>query len=339
MGERARRFHSQATEISEFSDGVGAYTGLTAAVLCSDFKVMLVDEPEAFLHPPLARRLGRTLAELASERDGNVFASTHSSEFVMGAVQSGTPVNIVRLTFRNNTPTATLLEATDLRSLMRDPLLRSTGVLAALFHEGAVVGEGDRDRAFYQEINERLLAEKSKGADDCLFLNAHNKQTLRRIIRPLREMGIPVAAIADVDIIKPNGLKDLLEDAFVPPELVTSLGQLRGGIFHAFGAKQADMKRGGINLLDAQAKESAGSLLNQLSEYGIFVVPGGEVESWLPELGVGVPKEEWLSAIFERMGTDPNHADYVHPASGGVWDFVRKIAHWIGNPERKGMPR
>src|SRR3712207_7460489 len=38
------------------------------------------------------------------------------------------------------------------------------------------------DRVFYSEINERLLAARAGGADGCVFLNAQNKQTIRRIL-------------------------------------------------------------------------------------------------------------------------------------------------------------
>jgi hypothetical protein len=99
------------------------------------------------------------------------------------------------------------------------------------------------------------------------------------------------------------------------------------------------MKEGGIDLLDHGSKESAQSYINQLAEYGIFVVPSGEVESWLPELGVHVSsKGAWLPTVFARMGTDPSQSGYVYPSTGGVWHFVRKIATWINNPLRKGMP-
>jgi hypothetical protein len=47
---------------------------------------------------------------------------------------------------------------------MRDPLLRSVGVLGALFYNGAVICEADADRALYQELNERLLAHSKHGA-------------------------------------------------------------------------------------------------------------------------------------------------------------------------------
>jgi predicted ATPase len=96
----AVEFFGRATDIAEFSDGVKAFTGLLAAVLCSQYLLILIDEPEAFLHPPLVRKLGRRLTEIASERGGSVLASTHSADFLMGSVQAGKSVNVVRLTYK-----------------------------------------------------------------------------------------------------------------------------------------------------------------------------------------------------------------------------------------------
>lgn len=48
---------------------------------------------------------------------------------------------------------------------MQNPLLRSIGVFNALFYNAVVVTEADADRAFYQEINERLLKEKRSKRD------------------------------------------------------------------------------------------------------------------------------------------------------------------------------
>ena len=104
---------------------------------------------------------------------------------------------------------------------MRNPLLRSTGVLGALFYEFVIVTEADADRAFYQEINERLLdAGDGRGIPNCLFLNAQNKQTVKSIIKPLREIGIPAVAVIDIDILKEGGggavWSDFMESCFVP---------------------------------------------------------------------------------------------------------------------------
>ena len=185
--ERARAFHEAAKDILDLSDGVQAFTGIIAAVLSANYKIVLIDEPEAFLAPALARKLGYRLATLSREREGSLFAATHSADFLMGCVQAGVGINIVRLTYRGGIATARLLQRETLLQFMRDPLLRSTNVLSALFHESAVTTEGDTDRAFYQEINERLLSFGREGIDNCLFLNARNKQTVPKVAGPLRD--------------------------------------------------------------------------------------------------------------------------------------------------------
>lgn len=336
LDARAQAFHGCAPDIAEMSDGVRAFTGLTAAVLSADYRIMLVDEPEAFLHPPLTRKLGRRLTELAAERGANVMAATHSPDFVMGCIQAGKPVNIVRLTYRRGVASARLLASAELRTLMRDPLLRSTGVLGALFHEGALVCEADADRVFYQEVNERLMAARAGGADGCVFLNAQNKQTIRRIIRPLRGMGIPAAAIADLDLLKgKEDFRDLISAAFVPRVFWEPWEEVRVRVHQKL--RNEEFKMGGIHTLGRELRAQARMLLDNLASYGIFLVPSGELESWLPELEVGGHGPEWLTQIFDRMGTDPTDGHYRRPSEGGVWRFMQAVAAWIADPHRRGM--
>ena len=228
--------------------------------------------------------------------------------------------------------------------MMRDPLLRSTRVMDALFHQGALVCESDADRAFYQEINDRLSGANLGAVMDCIFLNAQNKQTVRRIVRPLRDMGIPAAAAIDLDIVKKgtnNDLRDLMEAAYVPDGLIKSYGQLRGEVEAVFVANGLSPKRAGIYSLGRAQQETAQVLLRDLGEYGIFLVPVGELEQWLSFLGIpsdsSEQKRDWLPTIFERMGSDPDEPGYLMPNGDDVWSFIRQISKWIDNPSRKGM--
>jgi hypothetical protein len=334
--DRSRLFHGRAHDVDSLSDGVRAFTGLAAAVLSAEYRIMLVDEPEAFLHPPLTRKLGKRLTQLATERGANLLAATHSPDFVMGCITSGQAVNIVRLTYRRGVPGARLLAADKLETMMRDPLLRSTGVLGALFHEGAVVCEADADRVFYAEVNERLLAHEQGGADGVVFLNAQNKQTVRRIVRPLREMGLPAVALLDLDLLKGReDFRDLLSAAFVPEVFWDPWEELRRRMHQKMNT--ADYKDGGIYRLQGEPREVADRLLEGLTEYGVFLVPAGELECWLPELEVGGHGPEWLTGVFRRMGSDPADPGYRAPGRGGVWSFMQRVAAWIGDPRRKGM--
>jgi ABC-type cobalamin/Fe3+-siderophores transport system ATPase subunit len=177
LDEKARNFHSKAQLIDELGDGVKTYTGLIAAILCLPHSIILVDEPEAFLHPPLARRLGYNLSKIAQERKASLIVATHSSEFLVGCMNAVNDVSVVRLTYERSVATARTLAATELSTIMCDPLMRSTNVLRALFSRAAVITESDADRAFYEEINRRLQSE-NRGIKDALFLNAQNVGTL-----------------------------------------------------------------------------------------------------------------------------------------------------------------
>lgn len=85
-------------------------------------------------------------------------------------------------------PAAHVLHSSEVEKLSRDPLLRSADALDALFARSAVVCEADSDRAFYEEINRRLLDTDGRtGALDPVFLNAQNWQTTLSLAKPLRQ--------------------------------------------------------------------------------------------------------------------------------------------------------
>lgn len=185
----AREFHGQAIHIKESSDGVQAFVGILCAVLSGDYRAILIDEPEAFLHPPLARKLGYQLTSKLKE-GGTLMASTHSPDFLIGCLQASPNVRVVRLEYSNGKSKGRIVDSTILTTLFKAPLIRSANVVSALFHDGVVVTESDNDRAFYSEIYYRL-AEHEKGYPSLLFVNAQNKQTIRDIIGPLRAFGVP----------------------------------------------------------------------------------------------------------------------------------------------------
>ncbi len=338
----AVRFHAAAQLIDEASDGVKAFTGIVTEVMAGDPSVMLIDEPEAFLHPSLASKLAQEVARAALSADKRVFVSTHSPQFVMGCIQSGAPVNIIRLTYRGGMATARVLPSSEILELMRHPLLRSTGLLSGLFYEFVVITESDADRALYQEVNERLLQFMPEwGIPNCLFINAQNKQTVQTLLRPLRKLGIPAVGVVDVDVLKEGGTNwtNLLSSADLPQLSHGSFATMRAAVKNAMDSTGKDMKRdGGVAILSGADRQAAEDLLNQLRQYGIFVVPGGELESWMKHLGAAGHGPAWLIEVFERVGEDPSDADYVRPGTDDVWAFVREIRSWLVDPTRKGIP-
>lgn len=335
----AREFYKRAMHVKDASDGVQAFVGIVVAVISGEYHTILIDEPEAFLHPPLARKLGKNLGDMAKNRKGTLFASTHSADFLMGCLQSSRDVRVVRLEYSNGKSRGKLVDSDKLEKFFSSPLVRSANVISSLFHDGVIVTEADNDRVFYSEVCHRIV-----GADLVRALiqvvNAQNKQTIRDIIGPLRQFGVPAAGVFDIDLLEDGGAEwtSLLRSANVPAPLHESLAIERASILKLFnGHDRKEMKRHGILLLDAGAQQAAKHLFGTLAEYGIFVVDRGELESWLPELGVVGKGTDWAVSMLSRLGSDSKSREYVQPAAGDVWDFVRDILAWIQHPDRKGM--
>lgn len=340
LNMNARAFHQQATHIKETSDGVQAFTGIVTAVLSGEFHTILVDEPEAFLHPPLARKLGKHLGTLATERGGALLASTHSPDFLMGCIQASKDVRVVRLEYNDGKSRGRMVDPVELEKLFQSPLMRSANAISGLFYDGVVVTESDNDRAFYAEIYHRLMS-ISSDLPSVLFVNAQNKQTIKDIIGPLRRFGVPAAAISDIDIIKDGGKTwtDWLDSAHVPKALHAGYQNQRGTLKSCFESSRRDMKtEGGVACLTGSDRDAADQLFDVLTEYGVFVVRIGELESWLADLNVSGKKTDWTIGMLERLGSDPSNATYIRPSSDDVWAFLRKIAAWIKDSNRKGIP-
>src|SRR5829696_9919895 len=98
------------------------------ALLLKQRPVCLIDEPEAFLHPPQAYGLGRFIARYGVSRDVATFVTTHSSQVLRGIVQATDRVEIVRLTRSSGKFRARRLPAEDLVEALNKPTLRAESV-------------------------------------------------------------------------------------------------------------------------------------------------------------------------------------------------------------------
>lgn len=339
LNAAAREFHSRALHIKEASDGVQAFTGIALATLTGEFRVILIDEPEAFLHPPLARKLGRHLGRLTSERSGNLLASTHSPEFLMGCVQATSEVRIVRLEYSGGRSRGKMVSPSRLQEFLKKPLVRSANVISGLFHDGVAITESDNDRVFYSEIYHRLSVE-NETLPSILFINAQNKQTMRDVMGPLREFGVPAVAIPDVDFVKDGGSNwtQWMSAGRIPDPLHIPYGQQRAAICQLLNSTGGDMKSGGgVNLLSGSDRAAADAFFDLMDSYGIFIVRNGELEDWLKGLKVSGRKTGWAVEMLERLGSDPDSSSYVKPSTDDVWAFMLKVARWIQTPSRLGM--
>ena len=98
-------------------------------------------------------------------------------------------------------------------------------------------------------------------------------------------------------------------------------------------------RNSGIQILGESDSEALQNLFDKLADYGLFVVPNGELESWLKRLGANGHGPNWLVEIFEKMGEDPDSNEYLKPSEDDVWKFIERISRWFFEPRRKGIPK
>ncbi|OWY59874.1 hypothetical protein B7486_72230, partial [cyanobacterium TDX16] len=182
-----------------------------------DWPVLLVDEPEAFLHPPQARRMGRLLAR--HRTSGQLFIATHSLDILLGLVsESDGDLSILRVQRPQAHTQVEVLDRRDVKRLWSDPLLQFSRALDGLFHDVTVVCESDSDALFYEQVAEWLAREGRDVAAaqlDVHYTFASGKQRMATIAEALVGVGVPTVVCADFDVLRERD---------VWGRLVTSLG-------------------------------------------------------------------------------------------------------------------
>jgi hypothetical protein len=339
-------------------DGMRSFLGLMLALITAQYPVLLVDEPEAFLHPPQARLLGRKLAAEAPERT-QVFVATHSLEVLQGLLDPAeAPVTVVRLTREGTVNPVAVLPSGSLQGLWRDPLLRYSNVLQGLFHQGVVVCESDSDSRFYAAVLDVMREEDQSPPHDLLFSQSGGKQRLLTVVRALRAVRVPTRVVADIDLLREvEPVRALVEalDGRWDEEVETDLRVVQTGVSQ-LGASPltevvreavtnilngadtrlsredaarirdaarvedgwARVKRGGIAALpQGDVSQRANRLLDTLAQRGVYVVPVGELERWVPEIGGHGPS--WVSAVLDQN----RHAD----PTLGARTFIQAVAN------------
>lgn len=317
-------------------DGIRSYVAIVLAVLLCKDRIILIDEPEAFLHTSHQRSLGKWLSKQASESDYQIFVATHSAGFLSGLIGNDGTASIVRLSRDASGNHVKVLSTEQLKKLASSSLLSSQRILDSLFHRGVVICEADSDRIVYQAVSDICINDHQHQ-----FVFAHDKQSLKIVANLLSESMVPYSVIADLDMIhKEEELIELIQamridldlarvkqlrkslatfidgmaDSEIEKNLKESIERLASDVSGANvcgvrnirsalksvlkeNSKWAELKRKGTGLFSGQDAIDVAELLKLLSDKGLFLVPAGDVEAWID---LEVNKRDWVpNALIE----------------------------------------
>lgn len=204
-------------KLEEQGDGVRSYLGLALHLAAGQHQILLIDEPEAFLHPPQARRLGSILASKAQSQQA--FIATHSTDVLQGTLEGDASVTIIRVTRDGDVNHPSVLDDAAVKKLWADPLLRYSNVLDGLFHDAVVLCESDADCRYYSAVLDHLASTKVDPAvtrePQYLFTHSGGKARMHSVVDALSAVSVPVIVVADFDVLR---------NAADVKTIVTSLG-------------------------------------------------------------------------------------------------------------------
>ncbi|MFI0091866.1 ATP-dependent nuclease [Streptomyces bobili] len=356
--------------LMEQGDGFKAFVQILLHTVLRPTPVILIDEPEAFLHPPQARLLGRKLAQMSGQTQ--VFVATHSADFLAGVLdaQNARPLALVRLDRSSGSPRACQLEPDAVSDLLRTPLLRYSNISSGLFYDRVVLCEAEGDCQFYAATFD-VTRDTSAPHENTIFLHTSGKDRLADTARRLRTFGIPTAVIADFDLLNDHttvrnamhalsgtvrdmsaDIKTLNDHANAERNVPTVAGfrkqmesvltgrgnrQLTDAMIETMGdllngsSGWGALKKSGLQALNGDVYAAAERLLKNTAAHGLFVVPCGELEQWVRNVP-SKNKARWLDGVFN--GTD---RWYQNPTNE-LQDFCQQIRSYLNPADTADQP-
>lgn len=307
-------------------DGMKSYAGILFEAVVANRDVTLIDEPEAFLHPPQMRRLGETLS---AEVIGQLVVATHSSDIMRGFLE-GTRGNarILRIRREGNVNIVSEASPDVIKELWEKPELRYSNALEGVFHEQTIICEDDSDCRLINSVADHLSAGIAPQWQDTAYVPTGGKHGIPKVAGVLRKIGVPVKAVFDIDFLAEQDLVKSTVEAFggqwdtigplwsrvdaavrkgikaktaeeIKAEIVSILKKTgnddlpKGDVIEAMkqGKPWAEVKKYGTRgIPKGDAQREYGVLRDKLEEIGIFLVPVGEIENFCSEIGSHGPK-------------------------------------------------
>lgn len=199
--------------LNEQGDGMKSFVGVMLYSFIAQYSVILIDEPEAFLHPPQARLLGQMIGkELPTDRQ--LFLASHSGDFLRGILDSGSKkIRIVRIDRVGNTNKISELKPDEINDLWSDPLLRHSNVLDGIFHKKVILCESDSDCRFYSAILEAVIEKQNLSNQDFMFIHCGGKHRIPQVVHALKKLDVTIEVICDFDVLNnEDPLKKIVEN-------------------------------------------------------------------------------------------------------------------------------
>ncbi|MDP4121232.1 MAG: AAA family ATPase [Bacillota bacterium] len=334
-------------QIHQQGDGVRSFTGILLSLMIYYYCVFLIDEPESFLHPPQANIMGRIIGEtLKSDQQAFISTHSQDIIKGLLDVCPDR-VKIIRITRKDDENSFSILNNDDMKTIWSDSLLRHSETMNGMFHNSVVLCESDSDCKMYSIINSFLKEEEKRYNETLFLHCGGKQRMYKVIkALKLLSLNIKVVvdfdALNDKDIFRrivesSGGTWDLFEkdyNIFISnidnakkdrekTEVLKNIKKVLDANTEKYINKNdvqyiqdilkpakewEELKKNGISAIPSGDATTAYKRLDEsLKQQGIFIVPCGELEYFIKEIGKHGP--EWVNSVLEQY---PNLSDGVY---------------------------
>jgi predicted ATPase len=327
--------------LHEQGDGMRSFVGVLLNAFISNHSILFIDEPEAFLHPPQARLLGKMLAkDLPPARQ--LFLATHSEDFLKGLLDANIRnLKIIRIQRDGSINRVSSLTSTDIDSIWNDSLLRHSNVLNGLFHSKVIICESDSDCRFFSAVLSAQFDNTNSIAPDILFIHCGGKHRIPTAIKALKKLNVPIKVVSDFDVLKDiNPIKEIFED----------LGGVWSEIENDWKIVKKEIEQKRPEFLTADLKREIEQIINSTTERIFPKEKINEIQralkkasAWSEAKKVGksyIPSGDATQA-FERLQLKLKEKGFLILEVGEVESFVKSVGNhgpkWVSEVLTKDL--
>ena len=334
-------------QVQNQGDGIKSFTGILLYLMLDYFCIYLIDEPESFLHPPQARIMGQIIGQTLSNQQQAFISTHSEEIIMGLLEVCPKRIKVIRITREDDTNFFSVLDNAQFNKVWNDPLLKYSNIMSSLFHKSVVLCESDSDCKMYSIIESHLKQAAGKFSETLFIHcgGKHRMAKIATALRSLdidvklipdidvmnnkdvfkgivEAFGISWSRVEkDYQIIASNlnsstkrvkrseaktaidYILDKSKDEFLSDK---EQKEVRGVISTV--SKWEQLKKTGVSGLPSGDTTRAFGRLNKiLKENNIYVVPVGELECFIKEVGGHGP--EWVNIVLE---TYPNLDDEVY---------------------------
>ena len=334
--EEAAKILDTYDQVQNQGDGIKSFTGILLYLMLDYYRIYLIDEPESFLHPPQARIMGQIIGKTLSAHQQAFISTHSEEIIKGLLDSCPERIKIVRITRDGKTNHFSILNNAEFNKVWSDPLLKYSNIMASLFHKSVVLCESDSDCKMYSIIESHIKQKQQKYSETLFIHcgGKHRMSKIIHALRSLNVAvttivdidilndeaifkGIVEAYGIDYNSIKPDYNKIVCSlhspkeniDRITAKSIINQV--LDSSKNKNLSNKEIEaieeavstisrwkvLKSSGISALSpGDATSSFRRIDGLLKEHGIYIVPVGELECFIKEVGGHGP--EWVNKVL-----------------------------------------